>query len=120
MLTFILGAATVFSSCSKDDDNATSSPSGNVTVSYTKGSKIQARYKYSVSVKYSGNASDVKVIGIRWGKGNAIRYTSSNTAQSKTFSKTIELYDGDHYTIEGFVKLNSGKTITSKSVRVTP
>lgn len=121
MFIFILSTVIVASSCSNDDeDDYEPSSSGKVTISCTKGAKVQARYKYSVSVKYSGKADDVKVIGVNWGKGTTNQYTSSATASKTSYSKTLELYDGIHYKIEGYVKLKTGQTITSKTTSVTP
>ncbi len=123
MFIFILSTVIVASSCSNDDeDDYEPSSSGKVTISCTKGAKVpaQARYKYSVSVKYSGKADDVKVIGVHWGKGTTNQYASSATASKTSYSKTLELIDGIHYKIEGYVKLKTGQTITSKTTSVTP
>lgn len=119
LLIVVLGVIAICSSCDQEE-NDDIAPSGNVKITYTKGAKRQSYYKYTVNIKYTGSKSDVSVIGVHWGKGNSTSQYSSTDNNSNTFSRNLDFQDGIKYSFCGFVKLKSGKTITSKTIHVTP
>lgn len=120
LITILALTAVSLSACGDDEDEpdgGSSSGSGYGSVqitSVTKGTKHSAHYTYKISVKYTGSASDIKLLGFKYGKGTAMtgggkKHTTSAT---KTYTGSCDLYTGNTYYFQPYAVLSNGKEIT--------
>ena len=115
----LLCSLVMFTACSKDDEpgeGGSGSGKGSVKItSITKGNKVSGKYTYRVSVKASGvSASEVKDIGISWGKTSAATGSVSSTRQTLSTTRVISLSSNTTYYIQPYIYTSSGKKTGSK------
>lgn len=97
------------------------SGSGSATVKITKisqGNKVHGQYAYKVTVKASGvSASEVKIIGISWGKTSNATGHMSTTGEKLSTTRTMDLHSNSTYYVKCLVKTAKGYSY-SKAQRV--